>query len=56
MNRAYNELYPPRTSSADYVTKLIQLGAIIVGKTKMSAFASVEEPTDQWVERIPSNR
>ncbi|KAK4143078.1 amidase signature domain-containing protein [Dichotomopilus funicola] len=48
--RAYNELYPPRTSSADYVTKLTQLGAIIVGKTKMSAFASAEEPTDQWVD------
>ncbi|KAK0716702.1 putative amidase [Apiosordaria backusii] len=50
MNRAYNELYPPRTSSADYVTKLTQLGAIIVGKTKMSAFASAEEPTDQWID------
>lgn len=50
MNRAYNELYPPRTSSADYVTKLTQLGAVIVGKTKMSAFASAEEPTDQWVD------
>ncbi|THZ54669.1 amidase signature enzyme, partial [Aureobasidium pullulans] len=50
MNRAYNELYPPRTSSADYVVKLIELGAIIVGKTKMSAFASAEEPTDQWVD------
>lgn len=50
MNRAYNELYPPRTSSADFVTKLTQLGAIIVGKTKMSAFASAEEPTDQWID------
>lgn len=50
MNRAYNELYPPRTSSADYVLKLIELGAVIVGKTKMSAFASAEEPTDQWVD------
>ncbi|KAI1366286.1 putative amidase [Xylaria arbuscula] len=50
MNRAYNELYPPRASSADYVTKLIELGAIIVGKTKMSAFASAEEPTDQWID------
>jgi Asp-tRNA(Asn)/Glu-tRNA(Gln) amidotransferase A subunit family amidase len=50
MNRAYNELYPPRASSADYATKLTQLGAVIVGKTKMSAFASAEEPTDQWVD------
>ncbi|KAI9656533.1 MAG: hypothetical protein M1821_004740 [Bathelium mastoideum] len=50
MNRAYNELYPPRESTADYIRKLIDLGAIIVGKTKMSAFASAEEPTDQWID------
>lgn len=50
MNRAYNELYPPRNTSADYVIKLIELGAVVVGKTKMSAFASAEEPTDQWVD------
>lgn len=50
MNRAYNELYPPRSSTADYVVKLIALGAVIVGKTKMSAFASAEEPTDQWID------
>ncbi|EGX95643.1 amidase, putative [Cordyceps militaris CM01] len=50
MNRAYNELYPARSSSADYVKKLIGLGAVIVGKTKMSAFASAEEPTDQWID------
>ncbi|KAK0121858.1 hypothetical protein ONS95_010137 [Cadophora gregata] len=50
MNRAYNELYPPRTTSADYVVKLLELGAVIVGKTKMAAFASAEEPTDQWID------
>ncbi|KAK3395311.1 putative amidase [Podospora didyma] len=50
MNRAYNELYPPRTSSADYGIKLIGLVAVIVGRTKMSAFASADEPTDQWVD------
>ncbi|KAK4204937.1 amidase signature domain protein [Triangularia verruculosa] len=49
MNRAYNEIYPPCTSSAAYVTKLTQLGAIIVGKTKMSPFASAAELTDQWI-------
>ncbi|KAF2818873.1 amidase signature enzyme [Ophiobolus disseminans] len=50
MNRAYDELYPARSSTADYIAKLIELGAVIVGKTKMSAFASAEEPTDQWVD------
>lgn len=49
-NRAYNELYHPRSSSADYIVKLIGLGAVIVGKTKMSAFASAEDPTDQWID------
>ncbi|KAJ3493191.1 hypothetical protein NLG97_g4888 [Lecanicillium saksenae] len=50
MNRAYNELYAARKSNADYVNKLIGLGAVIVGKTKMSAFASAEELTDQWID------
>lgn len=30
--------------------KLIKLGAVIMGKTKMTSFASPEEPTDQWVD------
>lgn len=50
MNRAYTELYGPKKESATEVQKLIDLGAIIVGKTKMSAFASAEEPTDQWID------
>lgn len=50
MNRAYTELYGPRTKSAAIVRKLIALGAIIIGKTRMCAFASAEEPTDQWIE------
>ncbi|MCJ1461355.1 hypothetical protein MMC28_011737 [Mycoblastus sanguinarius] len=50
MNRAYTELYEPKKESATEVQKLIDLGAVIVGKTKMSAFASAEEPTDQWID------
>jgi Asp-tRNA(Asn)/Glu-tRNA(Gln) amidotransferase A subunit family amidase len=50
MNRAYTELYPPETQSAFIASKLAELGAVIVGKTKMCAFASAEEPTDQWVD------
>lgn len=50
MNRAYTELYGPKNASAKYVQKLIDLGATIVGKTKMSAFASAEEPIDQWID------
>lgn len=50
MNRAYTELYEPKKESAREVQKLIDLGAVVVGKTKMSAFASAEEPTDQWID------
>lgn len=50
MSRAYTDLYEPETESADYVKKLISLGAVIVGKTKMTQFASSDEPTDQWID------
>jgi Asp-tRNA(Asn)/Glu-tRNA(Gln) amidotransferase A subunit family amidase len=49
MSRSYTEIYGPVDDSADYAQKLIQLGAIIVGKSKMTAFASSDEPTDQWI-------
>ena len=50
MNAAYSQLYGPEKSSAAYVEKLISLGAVIVGKTKMTAFASADEPTDMWID------
>ena len=50
MSRPWTELYGPDEESADYTKKLIELGAVIVGKTKMTSFASPEEPTDQWVD------
>lgn len=50
MNRSYMELYSTDEESADYVKKLVDLGAVIVGKTKMTSFASPEEPTDQWID------
>ena len=50
INRAYTELYGPKDHSAAQVQKLVDLGAVIVGKTMMSAFASAEEPTDQWID------
>lgn len=56
LSRAYTELYGPETESADYVKKLLSLGAVIVGKTKMCAFASSDEPTDQWIDfTCPTN-
>ncbi|KAI1300060.1 amidase signature domain-containing protein [Xylaria venustula] len=50
MSRPWTELYGPEEESAEYTKKLIQLGAVIVGKTKMTSFASPEEPTDQWID------
>lgn len=49
-NRAFTELYPADVESAEYVKRLVNLGAIIVGKTRMCSFASGEEPTDQWID------
>ncbi|KAI1109788.1 putative amidase [Nemania sp. NC0429] len=50
MSLSYTELYGPETESADYVKWLLKLGAVIVGKTKMTQFASSDEPTDQWID------
>ncbi|KAJ5160568.1 uncharacterized protein N7482_007572 [Penicillium canariense] len=50
MSRAYSELYPEDEKSASYVQKLIDKGAIVIGKTKMTQFASSDEPTDQWID------
>lgn len=50
MNSAYAELYGPARSSAVVVDNLLSLGAVVVGKTKLAAFASAQEPTGQWVD------
>jgi hypothetical protein len=50
MSRAFLSLYGPEEDSADYVKKLLNLGAVILGKTKMTQFASSDEPTDQWID------
>lgn len=49
-NRAWTSLYGPEEETAAFIQNLVNLGAIIVGKTKMCSFASSEEPTDQWVD------
>ena len=49
-NRAYLETYGAAEETAPSIQKLIDQGAIVVGKTKMSTFASAEAPTDQWVD------
>ncbi|KAF8249055.1 amidase signature enzyme [Wilcoxina mikolae CBS 423.85] len=48
--RAFHDLYQPRDKSSALVQKLIDCGAIIVGKTKLSEFADAEDPTGDWVD------
>ncbi|KZO91038.1 amidase signature enzyme, partial [Calocera viscosa TUFC12733] len=51
-NRAFWELYPPRSNNSNPVQRLIDQGAIIVGKTKTSQFANGETATADWVDQI----
>ncbi|CAO2657183.1 Nn.00g033090.m01.CDS01, partial [Neocucurbitaria sp. VM-36] len=49
-NRPWFHLYPEVNSTAVAVQRLIDLGAIIVGKTRTSQFANGESPTIDWVD------
>ncbi|KAL8737728.1 MAG: hypothetical protein Q9190_008084, partial [Brigantiaea leucoxantha] len=49
-NRAFYGLYPPRTVNAIPVQRLIDAGAVIVGKMKTSQFANGEVATADWVD------
>jgi Amidase len=44
--RAYRELYPPRNKTAPALQRLIDLGAIVVGKTRTGQFAFGTAPMD----------
>ncbi|KAL8960941.1 MAG: hypothetical protein Q9193_002438 [Seirophora villosa] len=49
-NRAFEKLYPPRNVTALPVQRLIDAGAILVGKMKTSQFANGEIATADWVD------
>ena len=49
-NRAYYGLYPPRTKNALTVQRLIDAGAVLVGKIETSQFANGEQATADWVD------
>ncbi len=49
-NRAWYGLYPAANANAVAVQKLIDAGAIIVGKMKTSQFANGETATADWVD------
>ncbi|KAG8526482.1 uncharacterized protein KY384_008682 [Bacidia gigantensis] len=49
-NRAWYGLYPPAIANAVPVQRLVDAGAIIVGKLKTSQFANGEVATADWVD------
>ncbi|KAL8833578.1 MAG: hypothetical protein Q9170_004193 [Blastenia crenularia] len=52
-NRAYAALYGKKEATSEYVQSIIEKGAIIVGKTKLSAFAGSEIPPNQCIDYFP---
>ena len=49
-NWAFAESHLAEQETARYARLLVKAGARIVVKTKMTSFASGEEPTDQWID------
>ncbi len=54
-NRSFLATYDVDEETAAFVKTLIDLGAVIVGKTKMTAFASGEKPCDWFDFQCPFN-
>ncbi|KAF1954360.1 amidase signature enzyme [Byssothecium circinans] len=52
-SRAYAELHGKQNTTAKYIQSLIEKGAVIVGKTKLSAFAGSEIPPNQCIDYFP---
>lgn len=51
-SRAYTELYGTQNTTAQFVKTLIDQGAQIVGKTKLSAFATAEVPPEKTIDYL----
>ena len=49
-NRAWYHLYPPAAKNALAIQRLVDAGAVVVGKMKTSQFANGEEATQDWVD------
>ena len=52
-SRSYASLYGKQPVTSEYVDYLIEKGAIVVGKTKLSAFAGSEIPPNQCIDYFP---
>ena len=53
-NKAYAELYSERSESAKFIQLLLERCAVVVGKTKLSAFADSEVPPCQCIDNFPT--
>ncbi|KAI1325914.1 amidase signature domain-containing protein [Xylariaceae sp. FL0255] len=49
-SRAYFETYGPANETAPSIQYLIDLGAVVVGRTRTSQFANGQAPTADWVD------
>ncbi|GAB1312459.1 hypothetical protein MFIFM68171_02669 [Madurella fahalii] len=49
-SRSYEKLYGPRSETAYVVSVLLKLGAVVIGKTKCTQFASSDQPTADWID------
>ncbi|RSL54933.1 hypothetical protein CEP54_009624 [Fusarium duplospermum] len=54
-NRAFYNTYPPCDTSAECIRKLIDLGVVVCGKTKLNSFGNWEEPTEYVDYQAPWN-
>ncbi|KAH9905984.1 amidase signature domain-containing protein [Xylariomycetidae sp. FL2044] len=49
-SRAYYELYGVQNTTAPAIQRLLDLGAVLVGKTGMTQFANGDKATSDWVD------
>ncbi|RSM10374.1 hypothetical protein CDV31_007250 [Fusarium ambrosium] len=54
-NRAFYNTYPPCDTSAECIRKLLDLGVVVCGKTKLNSFGNWEEPTEYVDYQAPWN-
>lgn len=49
-SRTYTSLYAPRQENAAVIQTLLELGAVVIGKTKATQFADSEWATCDWID------
>ncbi|KAJ5623416.1 amidase signature enzyme [Penicillium lividum] len=54
-NRAFHDTYPPQSQTADCIQRLMDRGVVILGKAKMTSFATWEEPVEYVDYQAPWN-